>query len=244
MSCDLQEVSVILPTRNESTNIGFFLESVHPAVELVVVDASTDGTDTMIAQLRPERTRIIRSLAPISPARQLGAQSAQGRWLIFSDADVRFEPGYFDYLATHISGDGFYGPKYATATYPRYSQFFNACQRGLHRLHIPAASGSNMGVRRDVFQAIGGFRIDLPVNEDTELMMRIRRQGFSISYVRHLAVRSLDDRRLNRGVLLKLLHTLARNTLLFINLFIPVPRRWLRHDWGYWRMSHANRSDQ
>jgi glycosyltransferase involved in cell wall biosynthesis len=243
MGIALNDLSVVLPTRNERSNIGAFLASLHPAVELVVVDASDDGTDELIQQIRPDRTLVIRSDARIARARQIGAQAARGSWLLFTDADVRFEPGYFARLAHHGVAQAFYGPKHATPAYPRYSQFFNACQRTIHRLGIPAASGSNMGLHRNMFEQVGGFRLDLPVNEDTELMMRVRRYGAHVAYVRELSVRSLDDRRLNRGVLLKTLHSLSRNTLLFINLYIPLPRRWLCHDWGYWNMSHAHRTD-
>lgn len=243
MFCDLHDISVVIPTRNEAHNIAACLASLHPAVELIVVDASDDGTDALILQLRPHRTAVIRSNARITLARQLGAQVAQGRWIVFSDADVRFAPGYFEYVARYVDSDAFYGPKYATTTYRRYSQFFNACQRTIHRLGIPAASGSNMGLRREVFERVGGFRLDLPVNEDTELMMRVDRLGFYVKYVRDLAVRSLDDRRLDRGITLKTLHSLSRNLLLFVNLYVPMPRRWLSHDWGYWSISDAHRSD-
>lgn len=86
----------------------------------------------------------------------------------------------------------------------------------IHRLGIRAASGSNMGVRRDVFMRVGGFRMDLPVNEDTELMLRVQRCGFRVGYVRCLAVRWVDDRWLDAGVARTLTHTLSRNLLLLI----------------------------
>jgi len=237
------QISVIVPTRNERRNIGAFLQSLHPAVELIVVDASDDDTTTLIMQLRPHRTVVIRSPAHIAGARQIGADAAHGQWLIFSDADVRFEHGYWKRFAALNIADAFYGPKHATGTYQRYSQFFNAAQRVIHRLGIPAASGSNMGLRRAVLERVGGVRTDLPVNEDTELMMRVRRRGFHVAYERSLAVRSLDDRRLDRGVARKLFHSLVRNLLLFINLYLPLPQRWLRHDWGYWSIPHARRPD-
>lgn len=243
MRIDLQAVSVVIPTRNEAHNIRAFLAALHPAIELIVVDASDDDTGRLVPHLRPERTKVILSDAPIAVARQIGAEAAEGDWIVFSDADVRFEPGYFTTLAQGIAGDAFYGPKYATPTYPRYSQFFNACQRACHRLGVPAASGSNMGLRREVFKQVGGFRLELPVNEDTELMMRVKHCGFHVRYMRSLAVRSLDDRRLDRGVALKTLHSLSRNLLLMVNLYIPIPRRWLRHDWGYWSIRDARRSD-
>ncbi len=246
MTLDLRAVSVIIPTRNERRNIGAFLASLHPEVELIVVDASNDGTDEVILRLRPERTQVIRAPVAIAPARQIGAQVAQGEWLIFSDADVRFEPDYFRTFAhcQYQIPDAFYGPKHATSSYINYSRFSNACQRICHYYaNIPAASGSNMGLRRHIFEQVGGFRVDLQVNEDTELMMRARRLGYSVAYRGELAVRSLDDRRLDRGVALKTAHSLARNTMLFINLYMPLPQRWLRNDWGYWSMNHARSSD-
>lgn len=242
MACALHMISVVIPTRNEEHNIAAFLAALHPEVELVVVDASDDGTDQVIMATRPAHTTVIRSRAGIARARQLGAEAARGRWIVFSDADVQFEPGYFSYLAQHISGDAFYGPKYSTAPYRRYSQLFNAGQWAFHRLGIPAASGSNMGLRREVFERVGGFRLDLPVNEDTELMMRVKRRGFQVDYIPELAVRSLDDRRLKRGVVLKTLHSLSRNSLLFVSGYIPIPRRWLSHDWGYWSIRDAHRA--
>ncbi|NJP07723.1 MAG: glycosyltransferase [Chloroflexaceae bacterium] len=243
MPCQIDDISVVLPTLNEQRNIATFLASLPPAVELVVVDASTDGTDQLIMALRPERTRVIRSTAGLTMARQIGAEAAQGQWLVFTDADVCFEPGYFDYLCRSINADAFYGPKYATVAHPIYSRLFIAWQVSIHRLGTAASSGSNMGMHRDVFAQLGGFRLDLPVNEDTELMMRARRRGFRVDYIHGLAVRSIDDRRLQRGVIFKTVHSVSRNTLLFVDMYIPIPRRWLSHDWGYWSFSHAHRSD-
>ena len=242
MSCRIDDISVIVPTRNEARNIPAFLASVHPEVTLIVVDASDDGTDHLVEHLRPAKTCVIRSSALIAPARQLGAAAARTSWLLFSDADVQFEPGYFEVLAATVSDHAFYGPKYATVAHTLYSQLFNAGQGTLDRIGIPAASGSNMGVRRDVFERAGGFRLDLPVNEDTELMLRLWRRGYRVRYRRELAVRSLDDRRLDIGGARKLIHSVSRSALLFANLYLPLPRRWLRHDWGYWRIRHARRS--
>ena len=231
----LTRVSVIIPTRNEAARVPAMLQGLPPAVELVVVDASDDGTDRLVEALRPERTRVIRSTARIAAARQIGAREASGSWLLFSDADVRFEPGFFDRLPRRLVGDAFYGPKRATTRHRLHGAAFIGAQRLLHAAGIPAASGSNMAVRRSVFEAVGGFREELPVNEDTELMMRIAYRGHRVEYCRELAVDSLDDRRLDRGVTLKSLHSLSRGLLLWMNLRRALPAAWLEHDWGYWR---------
>jgi glycosyltransferase involved in cell wall biosynthesis len=236
-------VSVIIPTRNEARSIAAFLESLPPDVDLIVVDASDDPTPAIIAARRPERTLVIRAPVGIAAARQLGAQAARGDWLLFSDADVRFTPGYFARLAPYLAFDAFYGVKRATAAHPWYDCCFGAGQRVCHRLGIPAASGSNMAVRREAFAAVGGFRADLPVNEDSELMLRLARHGYRVAFAPDLAVDSLDDRRLDRGALRKLLHSASRTALLAAGLYVPVPQRWLRHDWGYWRRAERKAAE-
>ncbi len=238
----LHDVSVIVPTRDEFRHVAAFVGSLHPDVELIVVDASADATAELFEELRPRRTRVVRCGARLARARQIGAGLARGRWLLFSDADVRFDAGYFEALAGGVESDAFYGPKRATAGHARYGRAFCAAQRALHRLGVPAASGSNMAVRREVFEAVGGIREDLPVNEDTELMMRIAHEGYRVEWRADLAVTSIDDRRLDDGLVLKSAHSLARGLLIWLGLRTRVPARWLAHDWGYWRMRPRTRS--
>lgn len=230
----LDALSVVIPTRNEAALIGGFLASLPASVELVVVDASDDETPAIIERTRPHNTRIIRSPAGIAEAREIGATAARGDWLIFSDADVRFAPGYFDRFARYAGADAVYGPKYATTAYRWYSTVFTGGQRMAHALGFPAASGSNMAVRREVLTAVGGFRCDLPVNEDSELFLRLAHRGYRIRFAADLAVYSLDDRRLRRGAVRKLAHSTARCALIALGMRVPLPQRLLRHDWGYW----------
>ena len=228
-------ISVIIPTRNEQHGIGAVLARLPAAVELVVVDSSSDATADMIACQRPQRTTIIRADAGIAAARQLGAAVARGEWLLFSDADVVYAADYFDRVGPYLAGDAFFGPKYATARYRGYGRFFSGGQRQLHRIGIAAASGSNMGVRKAVFRAIGGFDTSLPCNEDTDLMLRIKRRRYAVAFANDLAVTSIDDRRLDQGLLRKTAHSVARSLLLLLCGRVPLLRRALYHDWGYWR---------
>lgn len=99
-------VSVCIPARNEEANIEAcvrgILASTHTNVEVLVYDdQSTDRTPAILAKLAAEDSRV-----RIVPTKTLPdgwngkqhacwrmAQDAQGTWLCFTDADVRFEPG-------------------------------------------------------------------------------------------------------------------------------------------------------
>jgi GT2 family glycosyltransferase len=228
------KVAVVIPTRNEAGRIGQLLATIPRSVGVVVVDASQDSTPAIVQTQRPDAL-IIHSTARIAEARQIGSMAAQADWLVFSDADVAFAPGYFERLHAYQHLDGYYGPKRATAAHPTYDAIFNHGQRLCQFCGFPAASGSNMIVRRVALLEAGGFRCDLPVNEDTELFLRMAFLGYPIGYAPDLVVHSLDDRRLDRGATRKLIHSALRSLLIALDLRIGLPPAWLQHDWGYWK---------
>ncbi|MBN1582635.1 MAG: glycosyltransferase [Anaerolineae bacterium] len=232
MSPVLADVTVVLPTKNEAHNIVLFLQSLPVDIALVVVDASEDDTVALIAEHRPRHTRIIHSPARIAEARQIGATSAQTEWVLFTDADITFAPDYFEYLQGFGGDcDVIYGTKRSRDGYACYYRWFSRGQGLAHRLGIPAASGSNLLIRREVLLACGGFDLRLMVNEDSEIAWRIKRQGYRVCFAPELIVYERDHRRLRRGAARKTLHSLARCLLLYLNL---MPDRWRSADWGYW----------
>jgi isopentenyl-diphosphate delta-isomerase type 1 len=98
-------VSVCIPARDEAANLGDSLASIlasdYPNLEVLVYDdQSTDDTPRILREWieRDPRVRRVRTV-PLPPGwngkqhacAQLGF-SARGDWLIFTDADVRFEP--------------------------------------------------------------------------------------------------------------------------------------------------------
>ncbi len=227
----LEEITIVLPTRNERANIPTFLASLPAAVPLVVVDASEDDTAVLIHTLRPHHTTVIPHPGNVTLARQLGAESATTPWLLFTDADVSFAPDYFVQLPQYRAHDAVYGPKRSLGDYGRYYHWFSRGQQLIHRLGIPAASGSNLLVRRSVFQKIGGFDLNLSVNEDSEIAWRIKRRGYDIAFAPDLLVYEHDHRRLRNGRWRKTAHSLIRCALLFTGF---MPQKWRQHDWGYW----------
>jgi glycosyltransferase involved in cell wall biosynthesis len=234
----LDQLTIIVPTRNEAANIEAFLSSIPESTKLIVVDKSTDGTAELVRRRRPRHTAVLECNESLTAARQKGALAARTQWLLFTDADVKFAPGYFDALATCIASDEAHslgmllGPKLSADDYEGHYRRLEVAQRVLAALRIPAASGSNMLVRTDAFAAVRGFDTALTCNEDSELGWRIARAGFAWRCDPRLVAFATDHRRLRRGALRKTLHTVFRCSALYVGL---IPRRWRGHDWGYWR---------
>ena len=228
---NLEDITVVVPTRNERDNVGIFLGSLPERVSLVVVDASDDGTPEIIRGMRTRRTLVISHPGSISQARQIGAEHAGTPWLVFADADVAFAPDYFERLCRRTGWDAVYGPKHSRDQFCRYYRWFARGQRLLHGLGAPSASGSNLAMRKDALNAVGGFDARLVCNEDSELVWRVKRAGFRVEFDAGLIVYAYDHRRLHRGLWRKSVHSLARCALLYFN---AMPSRWRSHDWGYW----------
>ena len=231
----LDQVTVVVPTRNEETNIVTFCQSLPVEVWLIVVDASDDDTASLIRRCRPARTRVVCEPSNVVEARQIGARLAETEWLLFTDADVIFAPDYGERLAACESGssrcDVLYGIKLSRDRYQAYYRRFSWGQGMSHRLGIPAASGSNLLIRRDVFWASGGFDLELSVNEDSEIAWRLKRERYGVCFDPELVVYARDHRRLDQGTLRKTLHSTARCLLLYSGL---MPKHWRSRDWGYW----------
>ena len=236
-----EQITVIVPTRNEAENILPFLQSLPDDVSLVVVDASQDATPELVEQARPERTLVLRKPANITEARQLGAQAAQTGWLLFTDADVSFAPDYWTRLRAHRECDVLYGAKLSTGEFARYYRRFTWGQGVAHRLGIPAASGSNLLIRASAFWACGGFDLQLTCNEDSEIAWRIKRHGYEVCFAPDLVVYARDHRRLYQGAVRKTMHSVTRCLLLYLGL---IPDKWRSYDWGYWAFVYAMMDDE
>ncbi len=230
---NLAEVTIVVPTRNEASNIERFLASIPASLRLIVVDSSDDQTPDVVERLRPS-AEVLRARINIAMARQLGADACETEWLLFTDADVVFAPSYFERLSDvdiGPEGGGLFGSKGTIDGFDTYHRWFRAGQGLLGKLGVPAATGSNMLVRSSTLRDVGGFDANLTVNEDTELMFRIAQAGYPVRFEPTLEVQSFDHRRLEVGLGRKILHGAVRNTALYFGLF---DRRVRAGDWGYW----------
>lgn len=92
-------VSIVIPVRNGASYIA---EAINTALSqgpevgevIVVDDGSSDATVSIVRSQRDSRIHLIANQYPgVSAARNLGARTATGQFLLFLDADDRLRPG-------------------------------------------------------------------------------------------------------------------------------------------------------
>ncbi len=241
MAIKLEEITIILPTRNETQNIRKLLKSVPDSVNLIVVDASDDATPDIVSSIRPHYTTVIRHPGTVTEAGKIGADKAATPWLLFTDADIVFHDQYFGNLAKFEHYDLIYGPKLSLGCYKIYYRWFAYGQYLIHLLGVPAASGSNCLVRNHAYEESGGFDLKLTCNEDSEFARRVKQTGYKAAYEFDLIVYAGDHRRPDRGMIKKTLHSIARCTALYFDI---IPDKLRGYDWGYWSGYNTNRELQ
>ncbi|MBR0810390.1 glycosyltransferase [Bradyrhizobium diazoefficiens] len=188
-------VSIVIPAKNVAAYVGETLASAlaqSGVGEVIVVDdGSTDDTAAIVRAVRDPRLRLMTNdSAGVSAARNLGARSASGEWLLFLDADDRLRPGAVAALLAAARG----APR-AVLVYGDYntidSEGRQIGRRGLLKgrrkpsgdVLARLAAGNfivNGGIalaRAEAFRAIGGFDTSLRYCEDWHCWCRLAAIG-------------------------------------------------------------------
>jgi glycosyltransferase involved in cell wall biosynthesis len=114
----LPSILIVIPARNEERNLEQALQSVlrldYPGLEIVVVnDRSTDGTGDILKKLAKGDQRLTLLTIESLPegwlgkthALQMGAQQAQGEFILFTDADIVFHPFALRKAMSHVQAN-------------------------------------------------------------------------------------------------------------------------------------------
>jgi hypothetical protein len=202
-------VSAIIPARNEEASIARAVESVaaQPEIAEVVVvdDQSSDRTAAILAELAARIPKLkilhIHALPPgwvgKNYAVALGADVAQGDWLLFTDADTCHMPGSarraltdavdHDAVLVSYSPEQELGSFWERALIPfvycRLSAKFSFVRVNNPKLPDAAANGQFLLILRDVYQKVGGHAaIAGDVLEDVALARRVKESGYRIYF--------------------------------------------------------------
>ncbi len=203
------KVSAIVPARNEETTIARAVTSLAAQPEiaeiLVINDQSSDRTAAIlgelvanIPQLRVLETgQLPNGWVGKNYAVSLGAASARGDWLLFTDADAEHLPGSTARALADAEASGAalvsYSPEQETRAwweravipfiYVRLAQQFSFDEVNDPRSLAAAANGQYLLIRRDAYEAIGGHQaVSAQVLEDVALARRVKQAGFALHF--------------------------------------------------------------
>jgi len=178
-------VSVIIPAYNRAETIGRAIRSVREQSftdwELIVVDdASTDATCTVVDAIGEPRIHIIRLTENSGPsvARQKGLEAAKGEWVAFLDSDDEWLP---EKLARQLDANAsVVGCGYFVRDGDREWPFIHPpVTDWIEHLHFRCMLrvGSTFLARRESAMAIGGFDPRLRYYEDWDLGLMLAEQN-------------------------------------------------------------------
>jgi glycosyltransferase involved in cell wall biosynthesis len=214
------DVSVVIPVRDAAGTIGDQLEALRTQAwsgrwEVIVADnGSRDGTAAMVAALTAAdaRFRLVDASAVVGPAaaRNAGAAVARGRMLAFCDADDLVSEGWLRGIAEGLrSADAVTGPQEQDHLNPPWvaGVYGRAVETGPQWFEgiFPYGPSANLGIRREVFEALGGFDESLLVGEDLELCLRLWQRDHELAFSRDATVHYR-----NRGSLVALFRQAVR----------------------------------
>jgi GT2 family glycosyltransferase len=185
-------VSIVMPFAGSRAEAGTALSAVRaldtgPDDELILADNSGVAPSD-------ERVTVVPATGEQSPshARNAGAERARRDWILFLDADCAAPPDLlerFFTVAVHADVGALAGavvPARPESRPPalavRYGTAKSFLDQSAHLAHpyMPRAVAANLLVRREAFEAVGGFYEGVRAAEDTDFSWRLQRAGWRL----------------------------------------------------------------
>jgi glycosyltransferase involved in cell wall biosynthesis len=231
-------LSIIIPTFNEEKNLPLLLDSIAIQTfrdfEVIVAD-SHNTTDKTKEVALAGGCRVV-SGGSVSQGRNSGAAAAQGKVFLFLDADVVLPNQFFleDTVNEFIARDldlascrvrTLDGDKYDKLLHGLYNVYTVALGKILP--HIP---GFCFFIKRSVYEAVGGFDVDVKLAEDHELARRGSKIGtFGFLFTQCIPVSSRRFERDGR------FRTAIKYILCELHMLTigPVKSNIFKYNWGH-----------
>lgn len=182
-------VSVVVPVFDGARFLGECLASLlaqdYPAIEIVVVDDGSADDSAAIAEGFAGVRVLRRPHEGLGPTRNAGIRAATGSLIGFCDADDTWKPEkarvQVDYLQAHpgcavalCRQDTIIEPGVEPPAWLVPDQI---------RGDLDGISPTSGLFRREVFDRLGGFRTDMLMGADFNLLVRTRTAGFDIALI-------------------------------------------------------------
>jgi glycosyltransferase involved in cell wall biosynthesis len=209
-------ISVVIPAFNEEAYIGLTLETLAQQkttqeFEVLVVDnASVDRTPEIVNSFSSRlKIKLIKeNRRGRGQARATGFAKAKGEIILSTDADVLVPPDWIEKMSEPFNNPKVAGVATMLITYdlsPFDNWLYGVCDWGymwFNRIFFGnhTVVGCSFGVRKSVYEAVGGFHIDLRAEEDVELGWKLRKAG-KVVLIPGLRPK-ISGRRFRRGVII------------------------------------------
>jgi len=195
--------SIVIPTLNEGTMLAMTTNSIlaqtrYQDYEIIVVDdGSTDGSTDHYERYPNPHIRLLRTSGRgVARARNLGADHADGEFLVFLDAHCRISPNWLDGLGGILSlpSTGVAGPCFTRleAPHPRGCGMFWAdasldqhwfeARDGHGPYAVPLTTGACQAFRTEAFHGLGRYDDGFTRwgSEDVEICLRSWLLGYRV----------------------------------------------------------------
>jgi len=171
-------ISVIIPTLNEGAILESSLKDLldhRGEFEVIVSDGGSFDRTPGIIRTFP-RVKLVTSLRGRGRQMNEGAKIARGDIFLFLHADTVLPPSAFEIIGDVMSSPAVQGGSFFLTFNNRNLalKIYSLFSRLNHILFTYGDQG--LFVRRTAFNAIGGFK-DIPIMEDVEIQLRLRRMG-------------------------------------------------------------------
>ena len=196
--------SFIIPVYDRKNEVVELLESLAKlsshSFEVLLVDGSPtpvlEAVDELSLTLGLLYNRIHIPNLGISASRNLGAENAQGEYLIFLDSDVILPKDYLENVESVLSNsnlDVFGGPDAAHSSFTIMQKAINYTMTSLlttggirgkkGNISTYRPRGFNFGIKKSLFHSVGGFNEAIRVGEDIDLSVRTAQAGASVQLI-------------------------------------------------------------
>jgi|KBSMisStandDraft_5_1062788.scaffolds.fasta_scaffold13405_4 GT2 family glycosyltransferase len=179
-------LTVVVPARNAARHIDRCLAALlaqRNDLPIVVVDGGSED-DTAARARRWGATVIDTSGATAAQARNAGAGVASTDAVVFVDADNEVRGRWLEACEEALTDEAIAaaGQPYRTVDAPTWVQsVYDALRaRPSTREPIEWLGAGNLAIRRDAFEAVGGFDTSLHTCEDVALCVDLRGRGFRL----------------------------------------------------------------
>lgn len=252
--------SIVIPVYNRPDEVAELLESLtqqsYRNYEIIIVEDGSSVPCEAVVKAYADRLPVTYYTKPNSgpgQTRNYGAERAKGEYLLIWDSDILIPEGYFEAIESFLKAnpvDAFGGPDRAHASFTDVQKAINysmtsffttgGIRGGKKKLDKFFPRSFNMGIRREVYTQLGGFRA-MRFGEDVDFSYRIVEAGYKTAlipdaYVYHKRrtdfrkffrqVHNSGIARINLSILhpgtLKLVHTLPALFTLAVIPFLPL----------------------